>query len=214
MHVSAPAGGSTRRCTTRSSRLVTTATFDEVASDGPASLSGGSLRWPRRRARFDDRGRAGIPARPRRHREGVHRRSGMLAVGRCRPVHRQRGWRPRDSRPTRAGRLARCRRGARRASDARAPKRRARDVRPRPSTVAAGRRRAPPSHRPRDRVALSNGAPPRDGVCTTAPQMPKWLQRRSCSRVNSAARIEADALRIPAVLITNDGRVVLVGGLA
>jgi thiamine biosynthesis lipoprotein ApbE len=30
----------------------------------------------------------------------------------------------------------------------------------------------------------------------------------------TSARIEAEALRIPAVLITSDGRVVLVGGLA
>ena len=114
----------------------------------------------RGRVRVDIRARAYRarpwgPARPRRDRQGRRRRARMRdpRPGGPVPVKRRRGHS--DSRPPRPGpgpSASRPPAGA----DARARDRRARDLRPGPPPVAAGRRGAPPSHRPGHRPALGD----------------------------------------------------------
>ena len=174
-------------------------TFDEVAADGPAGTPAALWRrHPHRRP--SDRARARLPARPRRHRQGLRRRPGGRDPRGGRACTRQRRRGHRRPRPAVAGR----RRDERGPDHARPRGRRPRHLRTRPPPLAAGRRRGAPPDRPRRRAR-----PPRASSSASPSSAPTAVDAEVLAKAVFLGA-EPDG---PAVLVTADGRTVFAGGL-
>ena len=193
-----PAASSIRPSTTRSSRPATTARSKRSARDatgrGPSAVPAAEGHGER----LDDRARAGLAARPRRHRQGLRRRPRLRAARHRRAMPRQRRRRHRRRRRRLADR------GHATTSRSSSP---AAGSPPPDATAARWRRGGEEQHH---LIDPSTGGP-------AALDSAGHRRRRECAAdaevLAKVAFLGAD-VDAPHVLVGDDGRAVLAGGLA